>query len=556
MNFLSLSFWGLLITTAIAESSPNVTIRQGTVVGLSDAYTSLNVHSFLGIPYSEPVVRFKPAVRVASSSALLSATRYGPVCPQRLSNLPKNGTYAESCLSINVFKPSNATSQSALPVVAYFPGGAFNTGYSYVRDVGNMIATSSEPYIGVSFNYRLGVFGFMSNNLGARMGAQNLGLRDQILALEWVQENIAAFGGDPSQVTVMGDSAGAHAIGHHVQSPLSAGLFHRAIMESGAPTARFCQPAGSALSEIQFNNLTSALGINTSNMTDEAIIDALRAIPLENITVAESDLYTLSNPSVRWPWQPTIDGPGGVIPLAPIDHWGSGEWNKVPILTGFCNNEGASYAPNINTSAEFNSFFEVLNPNLTSYDIDALNTFYPDPLTTNNTKYKQFQPSKGPQFTRAAKAYGEFAYIQPVRHTAYFATSQVSFPPVYLYEGAVNLSAPLGASHDCMASYVHYKSAVTGISESQRQLSAAVNEYWTSFIIAGNPNSIRGKSPDRVTWPAYTPNGAVANTLVLGKGNDERAGGNSTGVLTEAVIEDEFVNTAHYWWSRTIKTES
>jgi len=229
MKFLGLSFGGLLFSGAFAESrydtttitntqplliinSPKVTILQGTVVGLSDAYAPLGVHSFLGIPYADPVVRFKPSVKVASSSALINATSYGPVCPQRLSNLPQNGTYAESCLSINVFKPSNATSHSALPVVAYIPGGAFNTGYSYSRDIGNMIASRSEPYIGVSFNYRLGVFGFMSNHLGAKFGAQNLGLKDQILALQWVQENIAAFGGDPSQVTVMGDSAGAHSV--------------------------------------------------------------------------------------------------------------------------------------------------------------------------------------------------------------------------------------------------------------------------------------------------------------------------------------------------------
>jgi len=327
-------------------------------------------------------------------------------------------------------------------------------------------------------------------------------------------------------------------------------------MESGSPTARFCQPAGSELSEIQFSNLTSALGINTINMTDDAIIDALAAVPLANITVAESDLYTLSNPSVRWPWQPTIDGFGGVIPQAPIDLWSSGEWNKVPILTGFCDNEGASFVPNLNTSAQFNSFFQVLNPNFTSYDMDTLNAFYPDPLTTNNSMYKQLQPSRGPQFTRVAAAYGEFAYIQPVRHSAYFATSQASFPPVYLYEAAVNLSAPLGASHDCLNTYVPYIANVTGVSETQRQLSAAIHEYWTSFIISGNPNSVRGKSPDRVTWPTYTPNGAVANKLVLGKGNDERAGGNTTGVLTDVVIEDEFIRTGHYWWSRTILTES
>ncbi|CZT43801.1 related to extracellular lipase [Rhynchosporium secalis] len=571
MKFLILSLWSLLISSAVADpryatiitraqrlliiKSPKVTIllRQGTVIGLSDAYAPQDVHSFRGIPYAEPVVRFKPSVRVAESFGHINATSYGPICPQVLSN--PNQTYSENCLSINVFKPSNATSHSALPVVAYIHGGAFNVGYSYSRDIGNMIATRSEPYIGVSFNYRIGVFGFLSNNLGARIGAQNLGLRDQILALQWVQENIAAFGGDPSQVTIMGNSAGAHSIGHHIQSPLSTGLFHRAIMESGSPTARFCQSAGSALSEIQFSDLTSALSINTQNESDNAIIDALTAVPLADFTTAESDIYLLYNPSIQWPWQPTIDGPGGVIPQAPLDLWGSGDWNKVPILTGSCDNEDASFVPNLNTSAQFNSFFQVLNPELTSYDMDALNSLYPDPLTTNSTMYKQLQTSRGPQFTRVTAAYGEFAYIQPVRHSAYFASSRALFPPLYLYEGAMNISVPLGTGHDCINPYVHYKSDITDISQTQRQLSAAVNEYWTSFIVSGNPNSVRGKSSNRATWPRYTPDGAKANTLVLGKGNDERAGGDSLGVLTDAVVEDRFVKTGHFWWSRTILTE-
>jgi acetylcholinesterase len=119
---------------------------------------------------------------------------------------------SENCLFVNVWRAANTTSSHNLSVLVYIHGGSFNTGSGASRDIGNMVAWSSSPFIGVSINYRLGALGFLSSSVAARQQLLNLGLRDQILALQWVQKNIAAFGGNPAKVTLMGDSAGGHSV--------------------------------------------------------------------------------------------------------------------------------------------------------------------------------------------------------------------------------------------------------------------------------------------------------------------------------------------------------
>jgi acetylcholinesterase len=333
-------------------------------------------------------------------------------------------------------------------------------------------------------------------------------------------------------------------------------LFSQVIMESGAATARFCQPPDSAIQETQFHNLTTAVGVNTVNASDDDILEGLRAMPLAAIANASEQIFSFYNPSIRWPWQPAIDGPGGVIPQAPIDIWGTGTWNKVPILTGYCDNEGATFVPNTNTSLQFTEFFQTLNPNLTASEINTINQLYPDPLTTSDLIYLQTQPGKGPEFNRLAAAYGEFAYISPVRHTAHFASTSPSLPPVFLYEVGINSSVTLGTGHDCATDYVTFVPNIVGLSQTQSQLAAAVNEYWTSFIVAGDPNALVGKAPGRVRWPQYTPSDTVPNKVVIGRGNDERAGGKDLGVVSQAVVESKFVTNGNFWWSRVVNTEN
>jgi carboxylesterase type B len=120
----------------------------------------------------------------------------------------------EDCLNLNVFRPSVRDQSKKLPVLVYIHGGSFNYGYAKAAGMFSLVAWSPVPLIGVSFNYRLGALGFLSSKVMAKEGLLNLGLKDQSLLLEWVQENISAFGGNPNDVTVMGSSAGAHSVSY------------------------------------------------------------------------------------------------------------------------------------------------------------------------------------------------------------------------------------------------------------------------------------------------------------------------------------------------------
>lgn len=189
-------------------AQPSVTLRQGTFVGTGlrrDFPQSLD--QFLGVPYGLSTAgerRFKPPVPVASSGTTFDASRLGQRCP---TGIPDEAPVGEDCLNANIYRPKLRDTNQKLPVVVHFHGGAFNFGSGYGRDIASLVAWSSEPLLGITFNYRLAAFGFLSLE-----GSLNLGLRDQVLLLEWVQENVAAFGGDPDNVTLMGVSAGAHSV--------------------------------------------------------------------------------------------------------------------------------------------------------------------------------------------------------------------------------------------------------------------------------------------------------------------------------------------------------
>ena len=198
---------------------PTVTLPQGKVVGIQLNGTFPEpVDAFLGIPYALPPVgdlRFRPAVKVPKSTGtIIDASKYGPAAPGKalLPGGPKL-EQSEDCLTANVFRQSDDGKKDKLPVAVYIHGGAFNRGAASTHNTASMVAWSEEPFVAVSFGYRLGALGFLPSSMTKEEGLLNLGLRDQILLLQWVQENIEAFGGDPNNVTLFGLSAGAHSVG-------------------------------------------------------------------------------------------------------------------------------------------------------------------------------------------------------------------------------------------------------------------------------------------------------------------------------------------------------
>lgn len=216
-----LGFWlwwfkaggSILPIPLIMRPEISVIIPQGRYIGVEarSGYPQ-PLELFLGIPYALSTAgerRFRPPVAVGNSDDTFDASNYGNVCP---SGPPDNTHVSEDCLNLNIYRPKERSQNKLLPVLVHIHGGAFNGGFGHSRQVSNIVAWASEPFIGISFNYRLGAFGFLPSKAAEDEGLLNLGLKDQALLLEWVQKNIEAFGGNPDDVTLMGSSAGAHSV--------------------------------------------------------------------------------------------------------------------------------------------------------------------------------------------------------------------------------------------------------------------------------------------------------------------------------------------------------
>src|SRR6266542_530582 len=184
-------------------SRPSVVLPQGTIIGIEQhKHFPDPIETFLGIPYALPPIgdrRFRPAVKVPPSSHTIDASKYGPAAPGKallVSGPPLE--QSEDCLTLNIFRPKPHLHQDngKLPVAIYIHGGAFNRGSATMHNTASLVAWSEEPFIAVSFNYRIGALGFLPSALSEREGVLNLGLRDQVLLMEWVRENIGGFGGD------------------------------------------------------------------------------------------------------------------------------------------------------------------------------------------------------------------------------------------------------------------------------------------------------------------------------------------------------------------------
>src|SRR6266702_2952600 len=303
---------------------PVVQLKDGAVRGRSGTGAS-GVAAFLGIPYAAPPFgpnRMRPPQPVPAWAGEREATAFGPTVPkgdyppQYAPLFPEEVIPGEDCLNLNVWTPDPGA--GGLPVLVWLHGGSFMNGSAFARD----------GVVCVTINYRLAAEGFLF--LGD--GIANLGLLDQLAALRWVQENIAAFGGDPGRVTVAGEAAGAVSVTTLLSMPLAAGLFGRAIAQSGAGAHTLTADEGRMVA----GYLAEALGVPPDR-------DSIKAVPLDKLVQAASDLVvevqTTPDPA-RWgqltlsllPFAPTVDG--SVLPAAPLDSLSAGQGGNVPLLIG------------------------------------------------------------------------------------------------------------------------------------------------------------------------------------------------------------------------------
>ncbi|KAK0661918.1 Cholinesterase [Lasiodiplodia hormozganensis] len=522
-----------------------VVLPQGTIVGktLYGDYPQ-PVEAFRGFPYSLPPTgprRFRPLEPLPSSNTTYQAFEYGPMCPGKTFRGPPR-PFAEDCLTVNVFRPAGVNSSANLPVALYVHGGAFNRGFAAMQDLPSMIGWSESPFIGVSFHYRISALGFLPSALTEKEGLLNLGLRDMYFFFEWFRQNIGEFGGNPEDVTVFGLSAGAHAIGHMIMNT-DEPFFQRAIMESGGTTARAVHKPTEKLHEDQFEKYVK--GANCGDVPEESVFDCLREQPAEVVFKAAFDVFDEYNPSLRWAFQPTIDGK--IIKRRPTEAWESGKWNKIPILTGFTTNEASSYVPTtLDTPEEFPDYFKVLHPELTDKDIAELDKLYPDPSKDEASPYVESRPiSVGKQYKRAEAAYAHYAYVCPVHATALHAGVGQD-APVFMYHWAANASVQNGANHGDQKPYEAYEIAAR-TTPFHEKLAGEVHAYWTSFITQkGDPNALKGRAADRPEWLPYKK-GKQEKKMIFGEGNDELAGGTGVGT-TSQVVDDTWARKECDWW--------
>jgi hypothetical protein len=243
--------------------------------------------------------------------------------------------------------------------------------------------------------------------------------------------------------------------------------------------------------ETQFKDFLAVLGL--SQTPPEKVFGILRTLPMIKIQSASEKVFVQYTDTLRWPFQPVIDGEGGIIPMAPIKKWKSGTWHPIPILTGFNTNEGAVFVdPTVSTDEQFTAFFSLLLPKLSTSDITTLQQTYPDPLTNPTSPFKELRSRDfiGPQYTRLEQAYGHFAYVSPVRQTVDYASKKT---PVWLYRFEVNSRHEGGADHGDHDNFVTYDQEIREVSPNVREISGKMHAYWTSFVTTGDPNAEGGR---------------------------------------------------------------
>lgn len=302
-----------------------VHIEAGTIQGA--ARDDHGVLAFMGIPFAAPPVgdlRWRAPQSVPRWDGIRDTTRPGNRCISALENDREPGPpRSEDCLNLNVWTATH-TSRENRPVMVWIHGGGFQFGSSASSSI-NGTHLARKGVVVVTFNYRLGVFGFLAHSALDREGPSgNYGLQDQLAALRWVRANIAKFGGDPSNVTLFGESAGAHAVGILMGSPLAKGLFHKAIGESGA---FWDGPNGplESFAEARVRGATFAEKVGVHSISD------LRQMPAEKLNSAA--LWNFSMMPMVTVFSPNVDR--FVVPDVPAARFARGRHMHIPLLAGW-----------------------------------------------------------------------------------------------------------------------------------------------------------------------------------------------------------------------------
>jgi para-nitrobenzyl esterase len=471
------------ILFTVACSSPPLTttvnVTQGTIEGVEQDGT----FSYKGIPFAAPPVddlRWKSPQPAESWAGVKSADTYACGCMQDSSMAAMTGApanFSEDCLYLNVWTGAKNVDEKR-PVMVWIHGGAF---------VGGMTGTpmfdgtkfAKKGVVLVSIAYRLGVFGFMAHPDLSResgKGSGTYGLQDMIAGLQWVKDNIDQFGGDPSRVTIFGESAGGIAVGMLSAAPPAKGLFQRAISESGGSFAppRIKEGAGMnvaalELAESDGENFLKKLGVDN--------IKAARALPTEKIQEATGG--GMGGGARFWP---VADG--YVIPGDPYELYEKGQFNDTPILAGTNSNEGGLFMRGPVTPEQFEQQIR------SGYGerADVILEAYPHATDAEAAR-------------ASADVFREFAFAWPTWAWARLQSRMGNGKAFVYYYDHRTPRSPDGANHADEVSYVFGIFGGRGGEPRPEDLALSdmIQAYWINFAEKGDPNG-----PDLPDWPNFT----------------------------------------------------
>jgi para-nitrobenzyl esterase len=488
-----------------------VKTAAGPVEGTTSADGKVRI--FKGIPFAAPPVReqrWKAPAPVTPWTAVKTTVAFGPRCPQGrvFGDMIFRDEMGEDCLYLNIWTPATRPGQK-LPVMFWIHGGGFQAGSaSEPRQDGEQLAR--KGVVVVSANHRLGVFGFLAHADLAKESATgtagNYGLLDMIAALRWVQANVAAFGGNPGNVTIFGESAGAFAVSALVASPLARGLVHKAIGESGAffTMGGALETRGPEAAAKQAAEFAKTLGA--------ADLAALRAKPVDEILKAKSAWFS-----------PIIDG--HVLPKSVAEIYAAGEHAKVPLLAGWNADEiraSVTMAP--------------VKPTVQSFEEQTRKRFGPNA----DAILKAYAATSDAEALEASADLASDTFIGYATWKWIQVHAAGSRAPVYRYSfdrripiepgrktpaGAPVTAADIGARHAGEIEYVFgMLDSVPKVTwePADRTLSDQMMSYWSNFARTGDPN---GKGLPR--WPKYdaaTGNGVLhLDTTIAARPDVHRA---------------------------------
>jgi para-nitrobenzyl esterase len=475
-----------------SHAADSLQVEGGLIADPAPVGSGIRV--FKGIPYAAPPVgelRWKAPQPVRPWNGIRSVAEWGPRCTQsnRLGDLdPLNKRMDEDCLYLNVWTPTGSAGQ-ALPVMVWIHGGSnLNGAGSQPEFDGSRLA--SKGVVVVTLNYRLDVFGFLAHpELTQESGTNssgNYGLLDQIAALEWVQRNIRVFGGDPNQVTVFGESAGAFDVSLLMASPLTKGLFARAIGESGGAltTITAFGPKPLQIGEQDGVKFVHSMGASSiAELRAKSAHEVLAAAIKSPITYAFG----------------VVDG--HVVPEHPASIYSRGRQNDVPLLVGWNADEGSLFAARLKLPADAPPYAERIRAQFKD-QADAVLKLYP-PGPTPQEERASLAALLGDEFI----AYGGWAWAERAARSGksavyryYFNRRPPGAPELSLYP----LTAP-GVYHFAEIYYVFNNLHVMSDwpwESHDRRLADAMSSYWTNFAKTGDPNG-----SGLPQWTAYRPGG-------------------------------------------------